>query len=206
MELKEKLISLLREKSVRGAVTEETLSNIATGLAQKIDAFESAMRNGDVTIKTLEDHIHKQNDADADKAIEAATALLQTSYGERLKDQLTALAYEVSAVKAIMQATRSPTRGRLPKAARMYFCVDVIVAWKLIKNTDEIPTRGREQPGEFFSFIEALLAIAGGHVANVNADELHRNILEVAKELERIKTPEPEVIDLNAHPTGLWGK
>lgn len=204
------LIDVLKERAEPGAITEEVLSNIATSLAQAISNWESAICDGDITFRTLEERIYKQSDDEADKAIEAARTLLQTRYGERLKDQLTALTYEVSAVKAIMQAARSPVKGTLPKAARMYFCVDAIVAWKLIKNTDEIPGRElsstREPAGEFFDFIEALLATAGGHVANVNTDELHKHILKVAKALEKTKTLEPEVIGLNDHPTGLWGK
>ncbi|MGP9647782.1 hypothetical protein ACT3R8_12625, partial [Halomonas sp. AOP42-C2-23] len=41
--------------------------------------------------------------------------------------------------------------------------------------------------GEFHYFIKALLTAAGGHVANASVDELHKDILETAKELGRLK-------------------
>ncbi|MCS2607749.1 hypothetical protein [Halomonas dongshanensis] len=209
--MEKKIIGLLKETAEPGAVTEETISNIAVSLVQKIGQLESAMRNGDITVKTYEKELHKNNLKEVDDAFKHAHALRESRYSnESMKAELNNLLWEMNALKKYMQATRSTSQGGLPKPARMYFCASIIVAWKLIKNTDVIPGRqknaGQEPGGEFHVFIKVLLTAAGGHVANINADELHRDIQEVAKELERIRTPEPELIDLSDHPAGLWGK
>lgn len=209
--MEKRIIDLLKETAEPGAVTEETISNIAASLVQKIGQLESAMRNGDITIRTYESDLHKSNLEEVDCAFKHAFALRESRYiSEGLKAELNNLLWEMDALKKYMQATRSKSQGKLPKAARLYLCVEIIVVWKLIKNTDVIPGRqknaGQEPGGEFHVFIKALLTAAGGHVANINPDELHRAIQEVAKELERIRTPEPELIDLSDHPAGLWGK
>lgn len=209
--MENKIIDLLKERAEPGVLTEETISNIAASLVQKIGQLESAIRNGDVNIKTYGKRLYQNNLKEVDDAFKQALALRESRYSsEGLKAELNKILWEMDALKKYMQATRSTSKGKLPKPARLYLCVDIIVAWKLIKNTDNIPGRQhskeQESVGEFPTFIKALLAVAGGHVANINADDLHRDIQEVAKELERIRTPDPELIDLSDHPAGLWGK
>lgn len=206
MTMEKEIINLLKELEEPGAVIEETLSNLASRLAQKIQQLESAMRNGDMTVKKYERELHKNNLKEVDDAIEHAHALLKSRYGEQMKAQLNEFLWEMTALKRCMQATRSISQGRPPKVTRLYLCVEIIVAWKLIKNTDNIPGRQldkeQEPVGEFHNFIQALLTVAGGHVANVRADELHKHILETAKELARLKeqADNPEIIDLSQYP------
>jgi len=204
MGMEKKIIGSLKERAAPGAVTEETISSIATGLAEKISQLESGLRDSDMTIKTYERELHKNNLKKVDDAFKHAHALRESCYSnEGLRAELNKFLWEMDALKKCMQTTRSRSQGKLPKAARLYLCVEIIVAWKLIKNTDKIPRRqkNKEQDpvGEFHYFIKALLTAAGGHVANVNADELHKDILETAKELDRLKefADNPEVIFLD---------
>src|SRR5690554_5822905 len=164
--MEKRIIGLLKETAEPGAVTEETISNIAASLVQKIGQLESAMRNGDITIKRYEKELHKDNLEEVDCAFKHAFALRESRYiNEGLKAELNNLLWEMDALKKYMQATRSTSQGELPKAARLYLCVDIIVAWKLIKNTDAIPGRQKnlyqDPGGEFQFFIKKLLTAAG---------------------------------------------
>lgn len=142
MEMEKKIIGLLKERAAPGAVTEETISNIATGLAEKISQLESVLRDSDMTVKTYERELHKNNLKKVDDAFKHAHALRESCYSnEGMRAELNKFLWEMDALKKCMQATRSTSQGKLPKAARLYLCVEIIVAWKLIKNTDKIPQR-----------------------------------------------------------------
>lgn len=188
------ILELLRRHMAHGAVDETTLQRIASGLTGRLNDLGDAARRkeGDPTVKTYERELHKNNLKKVDDAFKHAHALRESCYSnEGMRAELNKFLWEMDALKKCMQATRSTSQGKLPKVARLYLCVEIIVAWKLIKKTKEIPRRqkNKEQDpvGEFHYFIKALLTAAGGHVANASVDELHKGILETAKELGRLK-------------------
>lgn len=214
MELKERIADLLRRTAKPGAVTEETLSNIVTSLAQRISQWESVRRHGgDITVKVYERSLHESNLKEVDDTFNHALALRESRYiNEGMRAELNQLLWEMDGLKKYMQATKSRSQGKLPKVTRGALCVEIIVAWKLIKNTEEIPIRDPSKvlnpEGEFNNFIATLLETADVSVTANTVDELHRNIGEINKELARLKEQagNAEIIELSDYPTGLWGK
>lgn len=205
------ILELLRRHMAHGAVDETTLQRIASGLTGRLNDLGDAVRRkeGDPTFKTYGRKIRENNLSEVEGTIKAAALLYESSLCEEIKPQLNKLLWDLSALKCWLQVQPlDAVVAGLPKKPRLYLCVEIIVAWKLIKKTKEIPRRQKnaeqEPVGEFYEFIKALLSMAG--ILSVNIDELHRSIQVVAKKLENMKTDEPEIMTANGHQHGLWGK
>lgn len=184
--MEKKIIALLDHWKAPDA---KNYGNLPGHLARSIEDLEASYRVGDVTYSTLDRKIYENNIQQLQAAKEHAEALLQSPFAGKMRPQLSELLWELDALKKIM---RPPVpRSRFPKKARSEFCVAVIIVWKVIKQVETIPSRwaGARDGGhnDFTCFLEELLSAAGGHVATISPDELHRNILTIAKELGRLK-------------------
>lgn len=204
------ILELLRRHMAHGAVDEATLQRIASSLTGRLNDLGDAVRKGgDSTYKIFAREIRKNNLSEVEGTIKAAALLYESSLCGEIKPQLNKLLWDLSALKCWLQVQPlDAVVAGIPRKSRLYLCVEIIVAWKLIKKTDDIPRRQKnrygEPAGEFNEFIEALLSMAG--ILSVNIDELHRSIENIAKKLESMKTDEPEIMTANDHQHGLWGK
>lgn len=165
----------------------------ANALLQSPWLQEDALHMGNMTFKKHCDlGDWKMSDEDLDEIFAAANEAIKHTTVSRiaLRTELQAFVATMTMCKALRDDGQSQSRTGLPKVARTELCNGIIVAWQIIKNTDEIPQRtlnnNREPAGEFLDFIRGLLKIAGGYVANVNADELHKSVLLIEKEAARV--------------------
>lgn len=179
---------VLQKQLIEGGsdlTVDEVINRHAAGLAEKIAELKT---RGDMTFKTLSKRICDENIKKADDALKNAESLLQSGLCDAvLQAKLNEFYREMTGLKAITQRNQ-PVASALPKASRSYLCAQIIIAWKFIRGDDKMPRRtidwrGRyscEPKGNFYNFLTGLLP-------DINQDELHRDILSVEEELDRLR-------------------
>lgn len=188
------LIELLNEYRCVEGIEDETIERLAHALLGQLHQLEQALTSGDTQMKTYEKELHKANLKKYEEQAHAAEVLLQagTMETEKIKKQLENIKHTARFMHDSIQATHTPTINSLPKPARTYLCVQIIVTWKGITGAEEMPKRetnsAREPKSEFYKFIGEMLSIYGDSVSEMDADNLHKDILKVEKELRRLST------------------
>lgn len=191
---------VLQKQLIEGGsdlTVDEAISNLAARLAERIGALK---RTDDVTFKKLSNDIREANLREVNDTLRSAETLLQGRYcNESLRAKLNELCWEMAGLRAVMSNPLAAP-GKMPKATRLYLCADIIIAWKFISGVDKMPGRindahasdGYAPTGRFHGFLTKLLP-------ETNQDELHKHILFVEKELNRLRTendnPEVQLLD-----------
>lgn len=148
-----------------------------------------------MTFKSLSNATREENLTEVDATLRSAETLLRSRFcKESLRAELNKLCWEMAGLRVITMTDPLIIPDKMPKATRLHLCTDIITAWKFIRGADKMPGRindayspGHTPTGRFHEFLTKLLP-------DINQDELHRNILAVDNELNRLSAEEEEVL------------